>query len=446
MNLLHFPGPERRRRVWAIALPITGGMMSQNLLNLVDIGMVGHLGDSALAATGIGSFSNYLAISFIIGLSAGVQALAARRLGEGRVDETAVPLNGGLMLAAIIGLPLCILLILGTPFAFNLLTDDPAVREQGIPYLQVRIASMMAVGMNFSFRGYWSAIHMTGVYLRTLLIMHAINIFLNWVLIFGNLGAPELGVFGAGVATTISLYIGTLLYFFFALRHARDKGFLHRRPSRRTLWQQFRLSLPSSLQQLFFAGGMVALIWIVGRIGTAEVAAVNVLMTFHITAILPAFGVALATMTLVGNALGRGDAEDAAAWGWNGAALTFVYGAVLSLLLIPLADPILGVFLTNPETRQLAYLPMVLWALMISVDSAGMVLMNALIGAGDTRRSMWISITWQWLFYLPLAWLVGPVLGYGLLGVWIVNGLYRTGQAVNCITQWRGRKWAQIQI
>ncbi|HEX9720357.1 MAG TPA: MATE family efflux transporter [Ramlibacter sp.] len=446
MNLLHFPDPERRRRVWAIALPITGGMMSQNLLNLVDIGMVGHLGDSALAATGIGSFSNYLAISFIIGLSAGVQALAARRLGEGRVDETAVPLNGGLMLAAIIGLPLCILFILGTPLAFTFLTDDPAVREQGIPYLQVRIASMIAVGMNFSFRGYWSAIHMTGVYLRTLLIMHAINIFLNWVLIFGNLGAPELGVFGAGLATTISLYIGTLLYFFFALRHARDKGFLHRRPSRQTLWQQFRLSLPSSLQQLFFAGGMVALIWIVGHIGTAEVAAVNVLMTFHITAILPAFGVALATMTLVGNALGRGDAEDAAAWGWNGAALTFVYGAALSLLLIPLADPILGVFLKNPETRQLAYLPMVLWALMISVDSAGMVLMNALIGAGDTRRSMWISIVWQWLFYLPLAWLVGPVLGFGLLGVWIVNVLYRVGQSVNCVTQWRGRKWAQIQI
>ena len=82
-----------------------GGMMSQNILNLVDIGMVGHLGDTALAATGIGSFTNYLAISFIIGLSAGVQALAARRLGEDRLSETAVPLNGGLMLALIIGVP-----------------------------------------------------------------------------------------------------------------------------------------------------------------------------------------------------------------------------------------------------------------------------------------------------------------------------------------------------
>jgi len=432
--------------IWGIALPIMGGMMSQNVLNLVDIGMVGRLGDQALAATGIGGFTNYLAISFIIGLSAGVQALASRRMGEGRDSETAIPLNGGLMLALMIGLPLCIALIIATPYAFTFLTADTGVRELGIPYLQIRIVSMVAVGMNFSFRGYWSAIHMTGVYLRTLLIMHAINIFLNWVLIFGNLGAPELGVFGAGLATTIALYCGTALYFFFAFRHARDKGFLQGMPSRATLWQQFRLSLPSSLQQLFFSAGLVTLMWIVGRIGTAEVAAVNILMTFHITALLPAFGVALAATTLVGNALGRGNADDAAAWGWNCAALTFVYGVILSLLLVLLADPILRVFLTNPETRQLAYLPMILWALMISFDTAGMVLMNALIGAGDTRRSMWISLVWQWAFFLPLAFLVGPVLGFGLVGVWIVNGIYRVGQAVNCGTQWAGRKWAGIAI
>jgi len=441
-----FPDRERRKLVWGIALPIMGGMMSQNILNLVDIGMVGRLGDAALAATGIGSFTNYLAISFIIGLSAGVQALAARRLGEERHSETAIPLNGGLLLALLMGIPLCLVLIAATPWAFNFLTDDPAVRELGTPYLQVRIASMVAVGMNFSFRGYWSAIHMTGVYLRTLLIMHAINIFLNWVLIFGNLGAPELGVFGAGLATTISLYIGTALYFFFAFRHAMDKGFLHGMPSRSTLWQQFRLSLPSSMQQLFFSAGLVTLVWIIGQIGTAEVAAVNVLMTFHITAILPAFGVALAATTLVGNALGRDNIEDAERWGWNCAAMTFIYGITLSLLLIPLAEPLLGIFLTNPETRRLAHLPMILWASVIAFDTAGMVLMNALIGAGDTRRSMWISVIWQWAFFLPLAFVVGPVLGFGLIGVWILNGVYRAAQAVNCATQWAGRKWTHVKI
>ena len=441
-----FPGRERRRLIWGIALPIMGGMMSQNVLNLVDIGMVGRLGDAALAATGIGSFSSYLAIAFIIGLSAGVQALAARRLGEEKYDETAVPLNGGLLLALIIGLPLCLLLIAATPWAFGFLTQDAAVRELGTPYLQVRIASMVAVGMNFSFRGYWSAIHMTGVYLRTLLIMHAINIFLNWVLIFGNLGAPELGVFGAGLATTVSLYIGTALYFFFALRHARDKGFLQSVPSRQTLWRQLMLSLPSSLQQLFFAAGLVTLVWIVGHIGTPEVAAVNILMTFHLTVLLPAFGVALAATTLVGNALGRGDVDDAAAWGWNCALLTFFYGLAVGLVLIPLAEPLLGVFLTNPETRDLAYLPMVLWASVIAFDTAGMVLMNALIGAGDTRRSMWISVTWQWLFFLPAAYVAGPVLGLGLVGVWAINAVYRSAQAINCAHQWAGRKWTRIRI
>jgi putative MATE family efflux protein len=441
-----FPDRERRQRVWAIALPIMGGMMSQNVLNLVDIAMVGRLGDKALAATGIGGFTNYLAISFIIGLSAGVQALAARRLGEGRHEETAVPLNGGLILALLIGIPACVVMVLATPFAFTLLSDDPAVRELGIPYLQARLLGMAAVGMNFSFRGYWSAIHMAGVYLRTLLIMHTVNIFLHWVLIFGKLGAPALGVYGAGLSTTISLYIGTLLYLFFAWRHARDKGFLHRLPSRQVLWQQFRLSLPASLQQLFFSAGVVGLLWIVSRVGTQEVAALNVLMTFHITAILPAFGIALAAMTLVGNALGRGDADDAAKWGWNCAALTFVYGLILSVVLIPLAEPILGLFLTNAETRQLAYLPMLLWALMISFDTAGMVLMNALIGAGDTRRSMWISLIWQWIFFLPLAYVAGPVLGFGLLGVWAINGVYRVGQAITVSTQWASRKWAGIRI
>ena len=441
-----WPNGDRRKSIWAIALPIMGGMMSQNILNLVDIGMVGHLGDSALAATGIGSFTNYLAISFIIGLSAGVQALAARRLGEGRHDETAIPLNGGLILSLLIGLPLCAVLYMAIPSAYGFLSDDPAVVAQGVPYLQVRILSMVAVGMNFSFRGYWSAIHMTGIYLRTLLIMHTINIFLNWVLIFGNLGAPEMGVVGAGLATTISLYIGTGLYFFFALRHARDKGFLHRIPSRSTLGQQFRLSLPSSLQQLFFAAGLVTLIWIISQIGTAEVAAVNVLMTFHLTAILPAFGISLAATTLVGNALGRGDTEDAVMWGWNTAAISLVYGLILSVFLIPFADPLLGVFLTNPETRQLAYLPMILWALSIGFDTAGMVLMNAMIGAGDTRRSMWISVIAQWGFFLPFAFIAGPVLGFGLVGVWIVNGLYRSGQAVACAQQWAGRHWAGIKL
>lgn len=441
-----WPAKDRRKAIWAISVPIMGGMMSQNILNLVDIGMVGHLGDTALAATGIGGFSNYLAISFIIGLSAGVQALAARRVGEERHSETAIPLNGGLMLSLMIGLPLCILLYTLIPHVYHFMSDDPGVIEQGVPYLQVRLLAMVAVGMNFSFRGYWSAIHMTGVYLKTLIIMHSINIFLNWVLIFGNLGAPEMGVAGAGLATTIAMYCGTALYFYFAFNNARDRGFMERFPSRETLWQQLKLSLPASMQQVFFSGGMVALLWIISQIGTSELAALNVLMTFHITASLPAFGLALAAATLVGNALGRKDEAEAALWGWNVASIALVYGVVLGLLLVPFSDMLLGVFLKNPDTRHLAFLPMVLWALTIGFDTVGMVLMNSMIGAGDTRRSMYVSVIAQWVFFLPVAYIAGPVLGLGLLGVWIVNLVYRSGQAVVYTRLWSQGKWAKIKI
>jgi Na+-driven multidrug efflux pump len=76
----------------------------------------------------------------------------------------------------------------------------------------------------------------------------------------------------------------------------------------------------------------------------------------------------------------------------------------------------------------------------------GMVLMNGLMGAGDTRRSMWITVTAQWAFFLPLAYVVGPVLGFGLLGIWILNGIYRAGQALVCAQQWHSRKWTGIDI
>lgn len=441
-----FPDAGRRRMIFTIALPIIGGMVSQNILNLVDIAMVGHLGDVALAATGVGSFANYLALSFILGLSAGVQALAARRLGEERHGETAVALNGGLLLSLVIGIPLTLLFLWLTPMVFPLLNDDAAVISQGEPYLEIRLLAIAAVGMNFSFRGYWSAIHLTGIYLRTILVMHAINIFLNWVLIFGNLGAPELGVTGAGLASTIAIYFGTLLYFLQAWRRARDKGFLQRVPRGQELLHQLRVSLPASIQQLMFSAGLVALVFILGLIGTAEVAAANVLATLHLVALLPAMGIGLATATLVGNALGRNDVEDAMRWGWNAALLTLGYGVLMALIIIPFAGPILAVFIHNPETRELARLPLIIWALGIALDTAGLVLMNGMMGAGDTRRAMMISVLFQWLIFLPLAYLSGPYLGGGLLAVWIVFTVYRAGQGLYLGFAWRQGNWRGVSV
>lgn len=442
----HYPGRDRRRQMLGIALPIIGGMTSQNILNLVDIGMVGRLGDTALAATGIGNFANFMALALILGLSTGVQALAARRVGEGRLDETAVPLNGGLMLSLVFGIPLAAMLVWLTPGILAAINPDPDVVDTATPYLQVRLLAVMAVGMNFSFRGYWSAVHMTRLYLATLVVMHAVNIFLNWVFIFGNLGAPAMGVTGAGLATTLSIYLGTAIYFCLGLIHARPHGFLHRLPSGQAIWSQLKLSVPASLQQLFFAAGMLMLAVIIGLIGTRELAAANVLLTLGLVIILPSIGMGLATATLVGNALGRRDPDDARRWGWNAAAFAGLVGGIMGLGVIVLGKPIMWVFLTDPVTRDMAWWPLVISGAIIGVDTAGMALMHALLGAGDTGRVMRISITSQWLLFMPLAFLAGPVLGFGLLGVWLLQGLYRIGQAIWFAAAWRRGRWRQIKL
>ncbi len=441
-----FPDRHRRRQLFAIALPVIGGMTSQNILNLVDIGMVGRLGDTALAATGLGSFANWLSMAFILGLSTGVQAIAARRLGEGTRGELALPLNGGLLLALLLGTPLAAALILLAPEIMALLNPDPDVVAEAGPYLQVRLLALVAVGMNFSFRGYWSAVHMTRLYLITLLIMHAVNVVLNWVFIFGNLGAQALGVYGAGLATTLSIYLGLMIYVYFGLKYARSEGFLGSLPSLAMLKAQLKVSLPASLQQFFFAAGMLTLLIIIGRIGTQELAAVNVLMTLGLVIILPAIGFGLATATLVGNALGRKDPDDAKLWGWNAAVFTGLVGLGLGLAVMLFGRPLLEVFLTDPATVDLAFPALMISAAIIGIDAAGMVLLNALLGAGDTGRVMRISIIAQWGLFLPLAALVGPVLGGGLLAVWLLQAVYRCGQAAWFARVWQQGQWQRISL
>ncbi|MGK7297079.1 MAG: MATE family efflux transporter [Candidatus Wenzhouxiangella sp. M2_3B_020] len=442
----YFPGASRRRALLALALPIIGGMMSQNVLNLVDIGMVGQLGTTALAATGLGSFANWLSMAFILGLSTGVQAICARRLGQQAHGEIAVPLNGGLLLALILGLPLALAIIVFAPPLLSLINPDEEVVREATPYLQVRLAALVAVGMNFSFRGYWSAVHRTKLYLFTLLIMHSINIFLNWVLIFGNLGAPAMGVTGAGLATTLSIWIGTLIYVFFGIRYAWDEGFLHRLPRSRTLFDQMKLSLPASLQQFLFAAGMVALITIVGYIGTRELAAVHVLLTLGLLIVLPAIALGIATATMVGNALGRGDVEDARLWGWNATLFVGAIGLVMSALIVAFGKPILSIFLTDPATLAVAYPPLLITAAVIAFDIAGLVMMHALLGAGATRKVMKISVVCQWAIFLPLATLAGPILGFGLVGVWILQALYRLGQTAWFALAWHRGDWKSIKV
>lgn len=417
-------------------------MVSQNILNLVDTAMVGSLGDDALAGVGLAGFTTFAAVAFLMGMASGVQAIAARAVGAGQHDRTAIALNGGLLLAALVGLPLTVFLWWTVDSWFTWLAPDPNVAATGISYLAIRLVSVPAVGLNFAFRGYWNAVDLSRLYMRTLMIMHVVNIGLSYSLIFGAFGAPEMGVRGAAVGTATATWLGTALYVFLGLRHARQAGFLAGLPDRAGMLHMVRISMPAGAQQFLFAAGMTAFFWILGQVGTAELAAGSVLLNLMLVAILPAIGFGLAAATLVGQSLGAGNPEEAARWGWRVSKLATVVVAVLVLPGLISPDLVLGLFIHSPETMELARWPLRLAAAIAAGDATGSVLMNAHLGAGSARRVMVVSVLTQWGMFLPAAYLVGPALGYGLVGIWWVYAAYRVLLVTAFAISWRKGSWA----
>ena len=437
---------ERRNRIIGLALPIIGGMVSQNLLNIVDTAMVGFLGDAALAAVGLGGFVVFMCQAMILGISTGVQSTAARKKGEGRPDRAAALLNVALLVVLIIAPILSFILIKLAGPVFPYLNTDPAVIEKGIPYLEWRLGAIVFVGMNFAFRGYWNALDLSRLYMITLILMHACNIVLNYVLIFGNFGAPELGVTGAGMASAISMGIGTLIYFYLGFRHVRKDGFLRSVATKSETASLIRISIPSGIQQLFFSAGLVAMFWIIGRIGTPELAAANVLITVLLFAILPGIALGIACTTLVGQALGRGEPEDAYQWAWDVAKVTVAFLTILGLPMWLVPDLVSSIFIHEPTTRDIARWPMRLIGLTMPIEAVGFAFMHGLLGAGDAKSVMFVSIGTQWLLFLPLAYFFGPVLGFGLFAVWLLQGGSRALQSILFLSLWHARKWQHIDV
>ncbi len=438
--------PARLRQILTLGLPIIGGMLSQSLINLVDAAMVGPLGERALAGVGLGSYANLVAVALLMGLGSAVQATVARRRGAGRQDQCAAPLGAGQLLAALLGLPLALAGWLAAPRLLALLGADPAVAAIGSDYLRWRVLAAAAVGANFVLRGYCNASHAAAAYLRILLAVQLGNAALSYALIHGRCGLPPLGAAGAGLGSCLALYAGALLQAAHCWRGARASGFLRRRPRAAELRALLRLALPHSLQQCLFAVGVALLFRIIGTLGSAELAVAHVLVNLALLLILPAIGLGMAATTLVSHSLGAGDIDAAQRWGW---AVVRTALAGLALLGVPFwlcPDAVLGLFVADPQLLELGRWPLRLTGLGMVLDAGALVLAQALLGAGASRTVMLVTLGNQWLVVLPLSYLLGPVLGYGLLAIWSLYILQRGLASAVFALLWRRRAWARMTL
>jgi putative MATE family efflux protein len=436
----------RSKVVIGLSLPMMGGMLTQNVMNLVDTAMVGTQGSSALAAVGTGGFAGFMAVAIMMGLSAGVQAVSARRFGAGENEATGEPLNAALIVAFCVGIPVSIFLYFIAPSVVPSLNTNPEIQEICVPYVQYRVLGMAAVGANFASRGFWNGVNRPGFYLRSLTFMNLMNVCFNYAFIFGRFGFPEMGAVGAGVGSMLATWLGFFYYLYLGMRYARPYGFLKARPSRSSITNVVRLALPTGFQMMLFAAGHTVMFWILGKVGTHDAAAGMVLINVMLLAILPGIGMGLASASLVGQALGRKDVDDARRWAWDVVRVAAVVMVSIGLIMAIFPSQILGVFIHDEGPLSLAVLPLRIFGAFIGFDAIGLVLQHSFRGAGATFQAMVVGVTLQWFFFLPVAYVLGPVMGHGILAIWIAMAVYRAVQAMIYAVLWNRRGWAKVRV
>ena len=436
----------RVRKIATLAAPVAIALGATLMMTLIDLAMVGSLGNNAVAAVGLSSFSYSLVLAFVLGIAPAVQGQVARRRGEQSTDPLCLPLNAGIATSLIVGVPLSILCFVLTPFIFPLISTDAGVTRIGIPYLQTLYTAVVAVGLQSAFRGFWAGVERPGVTMRIVLFMNVLNCIGNYALIHGNLGAPRLGATGAAVATAASLWIGVVINCVLVWRHYRKEGFLTAGPVKPLLSRIVKVGAPATVQEFLYSAGYVTFLWIVGQVGTAELAAASVLVRITLVLLFLAMSLGSASATLVSKSIGEGDFDAASRWGWDSGKLGVIFITLVGLPLFLFPEQSLSVFLTDPHTIQIAIVPLQMLAATTGVGSLIWIFAYTLFTIGDGKRVAIISFTAQWFFFLPAVWFVGVYLKYGLLQIWLVQMAYGV-IATSLITAiWADGRWKKIRI
>lgn len=427
--------------VLKLAVPIAIGLASGYLMVIIDLFMVGKLGNQALAALGIAGFTHAMMLSLVAGVTPAVQGIVARWVGEHNSRPKCQPLNGGLLIALVIGIPLTIVCYYLTPAYFSFVSADPVVVAEGSAYLRALILVTVAIGFMRAFIGFWAGLSRAKVIMVVEILMNVVNAVLNYMLIFGNFGAPAMGTEGAGIASAIAYVFATLLFFIFTIFMMKSEGFLTALPGNKLIKTLFNRGVPAIFQELFFAAGFVVLFIIISMIGSEELAAATVLTRITIIMLLFAMALGMASSTLVSNALGKGKPEMANHWGWLTGIIGIITITLFGLPMFIFPEAVLAIFMPAGEALDMAVIPLQLIALTNGVVSLVYIFSITLFSIGHGTAVLLVSFVLQWLIFIPAAWYVGPHTQMGLIGVWVAYTIYTLLATLFISMIWRMGKW-----
>ena len=435
------------RAVLLLAIPMVLELALESVFAVVDVFWVARLGPDAVTTVGLTEAMLTLVYSVAMGLSVGATATVARRIGEGDREGAACAAVQAMALGVMAAVPVGLAgFSLARPL-LALMGASPGVLAHS-SYAAIVFGFngviLMLFLINAVFRGAGDA----AIAMRVLWIANAFNLCLDPCFIFGLGPFPELGVTGAAVATTTGRGIGVLIQLIVLSRGAGRVAILrrHLRLDPRVLVNMIRLSGTAVFQILVSTTSYMGLVRILATFGTVAVAGSTIAIRIVIFVLLPAWGLANAAATLVGQNLGAGRPDRAEASVWRACVYNAVFLGVVSVVFIVFADAMVSAFTGDPSVAPIAVHGLRIISGGFVFYACGYVVTQAFNGAGDTTTPTWINIGCFWLGEIPLAYVLARRAGWGPNGVfWAIAIAFSAMSVVSALIFRRGT-WKTARV
>jgi putative MATE family efflux protein len=409
------------RAVLLLAVPMVLEMVMESLFAVVDVFWVSRLGRDAVAVVGITEAVMSLVYAVAIGISFAATAIVARRIGEKDPERAARSAAQIVMLGATVAAALGVLFGWFAGDILRLMGASAEIVELGTDFARIMLGGNVTVFMifliNAIFRGAGDAV----LAMRTLWLANALNIVLGPCFIFGWGPFPELGVTGAAVATNIGRGVGVLYQLWHLAGHnSRVRVRLHHYRLQLDVMKSIVTTSGNGILQLLISTtSWVGLIKILSMFGSAALAGYTIAIRIVVFALMPAWGLANAGATLVGQNLGAQRPDRAEAAVRIATRFNVILLGIVGVAFVIFAHPLVRLFTSDPET--LTYGARALWivSLAFPLYAAGMCLESAFNGAGDTWTPTRLNFFCFWLGQVPLAWILADLFALGPVGAFI---------------------------
>lgn len=435
------------KEIWSIATPIMLGNLAQTIINFTDTAFLGHLGVIELGASMLAGLFYFVFTTIAAGFAIGIQIIIARRYGEGNFRRVGIIFEHGSIFVLFLGMILLSILYLFSDALLLWLIDSPNIYEASLDYIKYRRFGIIFVCFNFLFRGLYIGISNTKAITFSTIIMAIVNIFLDYCLIFGNFGFPEMGIGGAALASfcaEVSAFIFFTIYSYITLRKKDFGMFKIHKLEPELMGRILRLSTPTMLQKLFSFSIWFIFFILIEKMGETATGISSIVRSIYMILITPCFAFSTTTNTIVSRIIGEGHKDQVFP-----TIFKILKNCLLCTVTIIILVSIFPMHIARIYTDDLSLAQLVIPSVYVICfgtifQSIGNAYFEAVSGTGNTSAALYLEAV-VLVIYVAFIWAMTHLTTRVEL-VWTAEILYGVLLGIMCFVYMKFAKWDKKSI